>query len=328
MKLDADVFVTAARASIADETIILIAWQVEEGQRVFQGQKLCEIETSKSVIEIHAHRQGWLFHSQSAGDEVPVNEALGIISDLPQKPTLAQMSQGANGRSGLATSRGSLSMLGSGIQPRGGRVVNLSPRERGVALAISRSHADIPQGMQSRWLDAEKCHESALALDEASGPATDMENLFLKACVEAALAVPKANACWSDHGLTFHESVNLGMVINQPNGDLLAPVIHAAETLPSSELIKQANELRAKAKNQKLSVEEMGDGTILCMSMLGTGVQQVYPFVGPGNSLIANLGDEFDGRYCISICFDHRIMNDLEAGAFLASLAREMESGA
>ena len=69
--------VTAIRVpfdNVNDETVKLLAWLVEEGQEVFEGQILAEVETSKAVVEMTAPVAGRVSLKAKAGDDVRVGD--------------------------------------------------------------------------------------------------------------------------------------------------------------------------------------------------------------------------------------------------------------
>lgn len=74
--------VTAIRVpfdNVNDETVKLLAWLVEEGQEVFEGQILAEVETSKAVVEMTAPVAGRVSLKAKAGDDVRVGMAIAYI---------------------------------------------------------------------------------------------------------------------------------------------------------------------------------------------------------------------------------------------------------
>jgi acetyltransferase-like isoleucine patch superfamily enzyme len=65
---------------VNDDTVKLLRWIVEEGQEVFEGQTLVEVETSKALVELAATATGRVWHRVKPGGDVRVGEIVGYIS--------------------------------------------------------------------------------------------------------------------------------------------------------------------------------------------------------------------------------------------------------
>jgi pyruvate/2-oxoglutarate dehydrogenase complex dihydrolipoamide acyltransferase (E2) component len=72
--------------TVNDETVRILSWKVISGAFVEKEQFLCEVETSKAVMEIHAPEAGKVQYTAAVGDEVPVGS---IICEI-----IAQMQAG------------------------------------------------------------------------------------------------------------------------------------------------------------------------------------------------------------------------------------------
>jgi pyruvate/2-oxoglutarate dehydrogenase complex dihydrolipoamide acyltransferase (E2) component len=83
------VFVTIPQETVNDESVRILAWKVASGSRVEKDQQLCEIETSKAVMDIEAPEAGTLVYAAKAGDEVPVGSTLCQI--VPEGMAVSSM---------------------------------------------------------------------------------------------------------------------------------------------------------------------------------------------------------------------------------------------
>src|SRR5580698_4187567 len=70
------VFVTIPQETVNDESVRILSWKVASGSTVEQDQQLCEVETSKAVMDIEAPEAGVVMYSAKAGDEVPVGSTI------------------------------------------------------------------------------------------------------------------------------------------------------------------------------------------------------------------------------------------------------------
>jgi pyruvate dehydrogenase E2 component (dihydrolipoamide acetyltransferase) len=125
--------------------------------------------------------------------------------------------------------------------------------------------------------------------------------------------------------------INIGIAVDTPAG-LLVPVIRNADKLSISELTLQINDLAHKAKNRKLSIEEMTGGCFTVSSLGPIGGTGFTPIVnGPEVAILGVAsaqtkpvwdGDKFEPRKKLPLClsFDHRVINGADAGKFMAMI--------
>src|SRR5580704_4161993 len=73
--------------TVNDETVRILSWKVASGSLVEKKQFICEVETSKAVMEIHAPDAGRVQYTVAVGDEVPVGSIIcEIISGMQKEP--------------------------------------------------------------------------------------------------------------------------------------------------------------------------------------------------------------------------------------------------
>jgi pyruvate/2-oxoglutarate dehydrogenase complex dihydrolipoamide acyltransferase (E2) component len=85
------VFVTIPQETVNDESVRILAWKVPSGSKVEKDQQLCEIETSKAVMDIEAPEAGTVVYSAAAGDEVPVGSTIcQIVPEGMAVPSMAE----------------------------------------------------------------------------------------------------------------------------------------------------------------------------------------------------------------------------------------------
>jgi pyruvate/2-oxoglutarate dehydrogenase complex dihydrolipoamide acyltransferase (E2) component len=87
------VFVTIPQETVNDESVRILAWKVASGSKVEKDQQLCEVETSKAVMDIEAPEAGIVVYSAAAGDEVPVGSTICQI--VPEGMAIPSMAESA-----------------------------------------------------------------------------------------------------------------------------------------------------------------------------------------------------------------------------------------
>src|SRR5258707_4531411 len=88
------VFVTIPQETVNDESVRILSWKVASGSKVEKDQQLCEVETSKAVMDIEAPAAGTVVYSAAAGDEVPVGSTICQI--VPEGMAGSSMGESAN----------------------------------------------------------------------------------------------------------------------------------------------------------------------------------------------------------------------------------------
>ncbi len=87
------VFVTIPQETVNDESVRILAWKVASGTKVERDQLLCEVETSKAVMDIEAPSAGVVVYSAAVGDEVPVGSTICQI--VPEGMPVPSMTETA-----------------------------------------------------------------------------------------------------------------------------------------------------------------------------------------------------------------------------------------
>ncbi len=78
--------VTIPRETVNDETVRIISWKVVSGSQVEKEQFICEVETSKALMEIYAPDAGIVQYTAAVGDEVPVGSIIcEIMAEMRAK---------------------------------------------------------------------------------------------------------------------------------------------------------------------------------------------------------------------------------------------------
>lgn len=70
------------RETVNDDSVLILAWKAPSGSMVAKEQLICEVETSKAVLEIHAPASGLLEYTAAAGEEVPVGSTICTIGPV------------------------------------------------------------------------------------------------------------------------------------------------------------------------------------------------------------------------------------------------------
>ncbi len=164
-----------------------------------------------------------------------------------------------------------------------------------------------------------------------------MVALLMKACVAALKQFPEFNSSLDGDELVIKRYYNLGFAADTPQG-LLVPVIKEADRKGLLEIAGELTELSGKAREGKISAEEMRGSTFTISSLGGIGGTGFTPIINAPE--VAILGatrskmlpvwdkeaEEFKPRLMIplSLSYDHRVIDGAAAARFVAHLASEL----
>ncbi len=176
-------------------------------------------------------------------------------------------------------------------------------------------------------------------LAEKEGVKITIFHLFLKAIIAALKKHPEFNGRVDDERgeILLYDSINLSIAVDTPDG-LKVPVIKNAERKSLIEIAKEVKELAEKARNNKLTLEDVQDGTFSVTNIGAIGGVFAYPVINyPEIAIVALprprkvpvfVGDEVKPRYMatIVITFDHRAVDGAHAARFLNDLKSLVEN--
>lgn len=163
-----------------------------------------------------------------------------------------------------------------------------------------------------------------------------------EATAKALKAYPLVNSSVDGYNIILKKPINIGIAVSLNDGNLIVPVIHDADKQNLSGLASQIDTLAAKARENKLAPDSIQGGTFTITnfgtfkSLFGTPIinqpQVAILAVGYIEKKPAVVetpeGDTIAIRHkmYLSLSYDHRIVDGALAGAFLRSIADELEN--
>ena len=186
------------------------------------------------------------------------------------------------------------------------------------------------------WRNANK-----VAFQEKYGERLTFTPLFVEAVARAVKDFPNINASVDGHNIIVKEDINIGMATALPSGNLIVPVVKNADTKDLQTIAKNVNDLAGKARENKLSGDDI-KGSTFTISNVGTfGSVMGTPIINqPEVAIIAlgiikkraevittEKGDEIAIRSMmyLSLSFDHRVVDGFLGGSFVRRVADYFE---
>ncbi len=164
-------------------------------------------------------------------------------------------------------------------------------------------------------------------------------SFFTKACTYALMEWPSVNAYIDGENILYHDYCDISIAVSAPKG-LVVPVIRNAESLSMAEIEKKVVELATKAKENKLTIEEMTGGTFTITNGGIFGSMMSTPIINIPQSAILGMHNilqrpmAVNGQVVIkpmmylALSYDHRIIDGRESVSFLVRVKELLENPA
>lgn len=162
-------------------------------------------------------------------------------------------------------------------------------------------------------------------------------SFFTKACCYALQEWPSVNAQLDGEQIIYHEYCDISIAVSSPKG-LVVPVIRNAESLSMAEIEKEVAQLAAKARDSKLTIEEMTGGTFTITNGGIFGSMMSTPIINIPQSAILGMHNIIErpvaekGQVVIrpmmyvALSYDHRLIDGRESVSFLVRLKQMLEN--
>jgi 2-oxoglutarate dehydrogenase E2 component (dihydrolipoamide succinyltransferase) len=162
-------------------------------------------------------------------------------------------------------------------------------------------------------------------------------SFFTKAVCYALQEWPAVNAYIDGDNIIYHNYCDISIAVSAPKG-LVVPVIRNAESLSMQEIEKKVVELATKARDNKLSMEEMQGGTFTITnggvfgSLMSTPIINIPQSAILGMHKIQERPVVIDGQIVarpmmyLALSYDHRIIDGRESVSFLVRVKELLEN--
>lgn len=217
----------------------------------------------------------------------------------------------------------------------------LTAIRRATAEHMARCWAEIPHVTQHDTADCtqlEAARKRLMPAVEASGGRLTLTVILLKFLAEALHAFPTFNASLDLAGgaVIFKRYVHIAVAVDTPRG-LLAPVLRDVDTKGLRALAAELAAVSGKAREGKLSPDEMNGGTFTLTNLGGIGGGFFTPIVNAPQVAILGVGrackeSAGDGpsraerlKLPLSLSYDHRLIDGADGARFLQWLKASIE---
>lgn len=162
-------------------------------------------------------------------------------------------------------------------------------------------------------------------------------SFFVKAAIQALKEIPEINAEIDGDTIVYKNYYDIGVAVSAPQG-LVVPVVRDADSMNFAEIERKIAELGAKARDGKLSIDEMTGGTFTVSNGGIFGSLMSTPIINPPQTGIMGMHKiqerpvAIDGKVeirpmmYIALSYDHRLIDGREAVTFLVRIKENIEN--
>ena len=217
-------------------------------------------------------------------------------------------------------------------------VMPLSRMRRQIARVTTTSKTTIPHFYVTADIDM----TDAMALrrqinDTLEGDLrVSVNDLVIKACVDALKRHPNLNAMFTESGIHTHESINIGIAISAGDG-LIMPAILDCGGKSLSEISAASQDLARRSQSGTLQSDEYTGGTFSISNMGMFDVTSFVAIIQPPQSAVLAVGTVQDrpvvqgGEIVVremmsaTLSVDHRVSDGVEGAQFIADVKQHLE---
>ena len=326
----------------------------KEGDTLSIGEVMCSIDTSaerpaeaivpevKKIVDAESNMK-----TAVASDDIkatPVAAAMIADSKIDSKKIVPS---GSNGKIFKQDVMEALSLPGrkQGIQlySRNDRPEKMSNLRKTIsrrlveaknttAMLTTFNEVDMSAMMEIRKKYKDK-------FKELHGVNLGFMSFFTKACCFALQEFPSVNAYIDGEQILYHDYCDVSIAVSAPKG-LVVPVIRNAESLSMAEIESAVVDLATKAKNNKLTIEEMTGGTFTITNGGVFGSMMSTPIINIPQSAILGMHNILERPMAVNgsvvikpmmyvaLSYDHRIIDGRESVGFLVRVKQLLENPA
>ncbi len=343
-----------------------IQFKAEEGDVVQVGQVVCVIDTAAKAPET-APASKPVTEAKKEVVEAPVVEKEAVkpepvkstyATGVPS-PAAAKIMSENNVQSGQVSGTGKdgrilksdvLSALSGGIEMpatdswSGSREVSrekLSMLRRKIAERLVSVKNETAMLTTFNEIDMKPIMDLRKKYKEAFAKKHEVNlgfmSFFTKAVTEALQIYPSVNAQIDGKEIILHEYADIGIAVSSPKG-LMVPVVRNAESMGLAEIEREIKRLAIKARDGKITPDEMTGGTFTITNGGVFGSMLSTPIINPPQSAILGMHNIVERPVAINgqveirpimylaLSYDHRIIDGKESVSFLVKVKEMLEN--
>jgi len=214
--------------------------------------------------------------------------------------------------------------------------VPVSQMRKVIARRLGESKFGAPHFYLTIEIDMDNAVKSRKEINDAGDVRISFNDLVVKAAAMALRKNPRINSSWNGDSITYHEDIHIGVAVAVPDG-LLVPVVRDTDLKSLSMINQEVRSLAGKAKEKKLSPEEMSGNTFTISNLGMFGIDEFTAIINPPDACIMAIGSIFqkpvvkNGEIVVgnvmkvTLSCDHRVVDGATGAKFLDTFRSMLE---
>lgn len=224
------------------------------------------------------------------------------------------------------------------IESRADQILPISQMRKVIAKRLGESKFTSPHFYITAEIDMDRAIDARESLNAGEEEERiSFNDIIIKAVAMALRHHPFVNSSWEGDKIIQHGDINIGVAVAVDEG-LLVPVIRQADYKSLSQIKSEIVELAGKARNKKLTPEEMQGNTFTISNLGMFGVDEFTAIINPPDACILAVGTintkpvVRDGQIVIgntmkiTLSCDHRIVDGAVGAQFMKTLRSYLEN--
>jgi 2-oxoglutarate dehydrogenase E2 component (dihydrolipoamide succinyltransferase) len=340
--------------SVASGT--LLPWRKQVGETIARDDTLVDLETDKVILEIPAPASGTLIEiRQQEGAVVKADEVVAVIETgegaaapapapaAKTQPPLAAAPAAEPARQ-AATPAPALPLPTApavAAAPGESRREPMSRLRQRVAerlVAAQHTAAMLTTFNEVNMQPVNELRQRFKAEFEVKhGVKLGYMSFFVRAVCQAMQQFPVVNAAIDGSDIVWHGDVDIGIAISSPRG-LVVPILRRAQTLSSAEIEAAISDFARRARDNKLTLEDLTGGTFSITNGGVFGSLLSTPILNPPQSAILGMHTIQERPVAenaqvvirpmmyLALTYDHRLIDGRDAVQFLVAVKAALEA--
>lgn len=211
-----------------------------------------------------------------------------------------------------------------------------SQMRKAIARTLSESKFSAPHFYLKMEVDMDNAIAARKAINSEEGIKISFNDMIVKAVATSLRRHPKVNADWMGDAIRYNDHIHLGVAVAVDEG-LVVPVVKYADTKGFVQLGVEIKDLAVRARDKKLSLDEMEGGTFAISNLGMYGIEDFTSIINPPNGCILSVGrikqtpvvkngEIVPGNVMmLSLSCDHRVVDGAVGSEFLQTLKQLLE---
>ncbi|GAA4113747.1 pyruvate dehydrogenase complex dihydrolipoamide acetyltransferase [Aquimarina addita] len=215
--------------------------------------------------------------------------------------------------------------------------VKNSQMRKAIAKSLSGSKFSAPHYYLTIEVNMGDAMASRKTINAIPDTKVSFNDMVVKACAMALRKHPQVNTQWTDTAMKYAKHIAIGVAVAVPDG-LVVPVLPFTDQMSLTQIGANVRDLAGKARNKKLTPQEMSGSTFTVSNLGMFGIQEFTSIINQPNSAILSVGAIVekpvvkDGQVVVgntmkvTLACDHRTVDGATGAQFLQTLKQYLEN--